>query len=72
MCNSALPRVQRETAAHAEPPVLAAATGTVAIAPSGMMARPSFPEALVRRSPWPPPGQGGSACAAVSRCTRGG
>eukprot|EP00969_Alexandrium_andersonii_P060589 2667854-Alexandrium_andersonii.AAC.1 len=58
MCNSAPPHVQQKSAAHADPPVLAAAPGTFAIIPSEMMAKPSFPEAFVRRSPGPPPGQG--------------
>eukprot|EP00969_Alexandrium_andersonii_P310278 13711267-Alexandrium_andersonii.AAC.1 len=37
---------------------MAAATGTVAQLPRGTMAPPSFLMVLLRRFPWPPPGQG--------------
>eukprot|EP00969_Alexandrium_andersonii_P282633 12494830-Alexandrium_andersonii.AAC.1 len=66
MCNSTSPHVPQAGAAHAEPPVLTLAMGTVARNPPDKLAKLSFPEAFVRRSPWPPSGQGGSACAAVS------
>eukprot|EP00969_Alexandrium_andersonii_P064138 2824948-Alexandrium_andersonii.AAC.1 len=42
------------------------------MAPSRMVTKPSYPEAVVRRSPWPPPRQGSSPCAAVFCCACGG
>eukprot|EP00969_Alexandrium_andersonii_P187417 8280887-Alexandrium_andersonii.AAC.1 len=67
MCNSALPHAQQENAADAEPPVLAAATGTVAQMPPEMMASPPLRWAIATvhvaaaRT-------GGSARAAFSCC----
>eukprot|EP00969_Alexandrium_andersonii_P034319 1501196-Alexandrium_andersonii.AAC.1 len=50
------------------------ATGTVAMAPAAMMAKPSLLEACVRvqRSPRPSSGQQGAACAASAWRTPGG
>eukprot|EP00969_Alexandrium_andersonii_P314162 13878768-Alexandrium_andersonii.AAC.1 len=46
------------------PAVPTMATGTMAVIPATMMAKPSLLGAFVRRSPWPSSGQRGSACAA--------
>eukprot|EP00969_Alexandrium_andersonii_P368930 15473996-Alexandrium_andersonii.AAC.1 len=45
MCKSAPPHAQEVIAAHAEPPVLAAATGIIATTRSESVAKPSFAEA---------------------------
>eukprot|EP00969_Alexandrium_andersonii_P147520 6523243-Alexandrium_andersonii.AAC.1 len=39
---------------HMQTPVLTVAVGTFAITPLDMMAKPPFPEAVVRQAPWPP------------------
>eukprot|EP00969_Alexandrium_andersonii_P224310 9906653-Alexandrium_andersonii.AAC.1 len=45
-------------------------TGTLAMTPAAVMAKPSLQEAFVQGSPWPSSGQRGSACAARASAWR--